>query len=246
MKHWLCALAMCQSMFCAIPFPWNLWNEEARDKMLLWLPVIGLEMGLIWWGLGALCRFLALTRLLTALVLAVYPFLVSGFLHLDGFLDVTDAVRSCRSLERRREILKDSHVGAFAVIGCCILMLTQFAAAASWADTLPLGILALVPVVSRVCSAFAVTALPPMATSEYAKRKRSAARLCVLGTMGAATLTMGFLLFGKYGVALAGQTAIHALAVLRGFRSLKGMNGDISGYALTMSEVGAAVLLALL
>ena len=48
MKTYLCAFAMCQSMFCAIPFPGRLWDEKARGKMLLFLPVVGLEIGLVW------------------------------------------------------------------------------------------------------------------------------------------------------------------------------------------------------
>ena len=40
MKLWLYALGMCQSMFCALPFPWHGWEETARDRMLLCLPVI--------------------------------------------------------------------------------------------------------------------------------------------------------------------------------------------------------------
>ena len=54
MKSYFHAFAMCQSMFCAIPFPGNLWDEKARDKMLLFLPLVGLEMGAIWAALALL------------------------------------------------------------------------------------------------------------------------------------------------------------------------------------------------
>ena len=60
MKTYFHAFAMCQSMFCAIPFPGNLWDEKARDKMLLFLPIVGLEMGALWAGLAWLCYFLQL------------------------------------------------------------------------------------------------------------------------------------------------------------------------------------------
>ena len=40
-------------------------------------------------------------------------------------MDVCDAVMSRRDLEIRQKILKDSRVGAFAVICICILMLAQ-------------------------------------------------------------------------------------------------------------------------
>ena len=73
MKTYLHAFAMCQSMFCAIPFPGNLWDEKARDKMLIFLPLVGLEMGLIWWVLAWLTRFLGLSALIRGLILAAYP-----------------------------------------------------------------------------------------------------------------------------------------------------------------------------
>ena len=108
MKTYLHAFAMCQSMFCTLPCPGNVWDEKARGNMLLFLPLVGLEIGLIWAGLAWLCRYLPAA--VSAWVLCAYPYLVTGFIHLDGFMDVTDAVRSWRDLPRRREILKDSHV----------------------------------------------------------------------------------------------------------------------------------------
>ena len=128
MKTYFRAFLMCQSMFCAIPVP-GVWDEKAKDKMLLFLPLVGLEMGVLWCGLAWGCSMLKLPVMVSALLLAVFPFLVTGFLHLDGFMDVSDAVRSWRDLERRREILKDSHVGSFAVINVILLILAQFALA---------------------------------------------------------------------------------------------------------------------
>ena len=115
MKIYLHAFAMCQSMFCAIPCPWQVWDEKARDKMLLFLPLVGLEIGALWALLAWGCGFLGIPGPVRALFLAAFPYLATGCIHLDGFMDVTDAVKSCRSPERRREILKDSHVGSFAV-----------------------------------------------------------------------------------------------------------------------------------
>ena len=160
MKKYLHALAMCRSMFCAIPCFWRVWDEEARDKMLLFLPVVGLETGAIWALLAWLCRYLALPALVQGAVLGAYPFVVTGFIHLDGFMDVTDAVRSCRDLARRREILKDSRVGSFAVIGVVLLALCQTALFASAKTAASLWTLVLLPAVSRCGSALAITAQP--------------------------------------------------------------------------------------
>ena len=246
MKTYFHAFVMCQSMFCAIPFPGNLWDEKARDKMLLFLPIVGLEMGAIWAVVAWLCNLLNLPVLVRGLVLAVYPFLAAGFIHLDGYMDVTDAVKSCRSLERRREILKDSHVGAFAVIGIALLLLAQFAFLASVPETADWRILLFVPAVSRCGSSLAVTALKPMNTSQYAGQEKPKSRIAVLLVMTAVFVAAGFLLCGKYGFVLLGGLAGYGLALRKAYKSLEGMNGDISGYALTISELCATAVLALI
>lgn len=246
MKTCLHAFAMCQSMFCAIPCPWKVWDEQARGKMLLFLPLVGLEIGLIWVILAQICRLFALPALVVGLILAVYPYLVTGFLHLDGFMDVTDAVKSCRDLERRREILKDSHVGSFAVINLVLLVVAQFALFSSAADEADSLILLFVPAVSRCCSALAVTGLKPMSTSQYANREKQTSHLIVTALLLCVFVTAGFLLCGKYGFALLGCLAGYGLALRRGYRSLEGMNGDISGYALTLGELCAVAVYALL
>ena len=246
MKTFFHAFAMCQSMFCAIPFPGNIWDEKARDKMLLFLPVVGLETGVIWAAMAWLCGAWNLPVLVKGLILAAYPYLVTGFIHLDGYMDVTDAVGSCRSLERRREILKDSHVGAFAVIGVVLLLLAQFAFMASVKETADPLILLFVPAVSRCCSALAVTALKPISTSQYAAQKKPKSHMAVLASMLLTCLTGGFLLCSSYGYVLIGCLAGYGLALYRAYQSLDGMNGNISGYALSISELCATAVYALI
>ena len=245
MKKYLYAFVMCQSMFCAIPAP-QAWDEKAKDKMLLFLPVVGLEIGALWGALAWLCRLLNLPALVAGLVLCAYPFLITGFIHLDGFMDVTDAVKSWRDLERRREILKDSHVGSFAVIGIVLLMIAQFAFFASAPADANFLILIFVPSVSRCCSALAVTGLKPMSTSQYADQKKPKSHMAVLTAMLCVFVIAGFLLCGKYGFALIGCLIGYGLALRRGYKSLDGMNGDISGYALTIGELFAVAVYALL
>lgn len=246
MKTYFHAFAMCQSMFCAIPFPGNLWDEKARDKMLLFLPIVGLEMGAIWAILAWLCGLFQLPVPVKGLILAVYPYLAAGFIHLDGYMDVTDAVKSCRSLERRREILKDSHVGAFAVIGIGLLLLAQFAFLASVPERADYRILLFVPAVSRCGSSLAVTVLKPMDTSQYAAQKKPRSHVAVLAAMTVLFVAAGFLLCGRYGCVLLGGLAGYGLALRKAYKSLEGMNGDISGYALTISELCAVAVLAVL
>ena len=244
MKTLLHAYAMCQSMFCAIPCPWKIWDENAKGKMLLFLPVVGLEIGALWAALAWLAGLVQLPALVTGIILSAYPYIITGSIHLDGFMDVTDAVKSWRDLERRREILKDSYVGSFAVIGVVLLMLAQFALFASAPKTANCFILILIPAVSRSCSALAVIGLKPLTMSQYAAQKKVKSHIAVLILMVCIFIAAGFLLCGKYGFALLGCMAGYGLALIRAYKSLDGMNGDISGYALTIGELCAVAVYA--
>ena len=245
MKTYLHAFVMCQSMFCSIPTPQH-WDEKAKDKMLLFLPIVGLEIGAIWAVLAWLCKLLNLPALVTGLILCAYPYIITGFIHLDGYMDVTDAVKSWRDLERRREILKDSHVGSFAVIGIVLLMLAQFALFASAPQNADFLILIFVPAVSRCCSALAVTGLKPMSTSQYAGQRKPKSHIIVLTVMLCIFLIAGAIVCEKYGSVLIGCMAGYTLALRQAYKSLDGINGDISGYALTIGELCAVAVYALI
>ena len=152
---------MAWGMFLAIPCPFRRWDEAARGRMLGFLPLIGLIVGAIWAAAARLCTALNLPSAVRALILCALPWLVTGFLHLDGFMDVCDAVLSRRDLETRQRILKDSHCGSFAVI-CMILL-----AAAQWSlffsfesfDFKALLTLAVLPACTRACSCTSPAAL---------------------------------------------------------------------------------------
>ena len=85
-----------------------------------------------------------------------------------------------------------------------------------------------------------------MSTSQYANREKQTSHLIVTALLLCAFVAAGFLLCGKYGFALLGCLAGYGLALRRGYHSLEGMNGDISGYALTLGELCAVAVYALL
>ena len=241
MKLYFEAFAMCQSMFCAIVFPIHCWNEKARDKILLFLPLVGLEIGFLWAFAGYLAAWFALPKTITAVLMTALPFVLTGYIHLDGFMDVTDAIGSCRDLSRRREILKDPHVGSFAVIGCVLLMLFQFGCFLSVNSGV--GILLFLPAVSRCCSALAISVLKPMSTSQYACQEKIFSRTIILTAMLLCFTAAGFTLFGIFGFVLLVCILVCACSIMKAYRNLDGMNGDISGYAITMGELcGVAVM----
>jgi adenosylcobinamide-GDP ribazoletransferase len=69
-------------------------------------------------------------NLTAALLVAVWAG-VTGLLHLDGFMDSCVGVLPPRSPERRLEIMKDSRVGAFGVVGVILLLLLKYSALAA-------------------------------------------------------------------------------------------------------------------
>ena len=122
MKRLTTAFFMAWGMFCAIPCPYQRWDERLRPLMLVCFPLLGVLLGGLWSSAAWLIARWGGLGLFGPALLAALPCLLTGFLHLDGFMDCCDAILSRRPLEERQQILKDSHVGAFAVI-CVDLLL---------------------------------------------------------------------------------------------------------------------------
>jgi len=85
-----------------------------------------------------------------------------------------------------------------------------------------------------------------MSTSQYHAQNIPKKHIAVLSVMLCTALVCGFALWGKYGFSLLGCLAGYGLALRRGYKSLDGMNGDISGYALTIGELCAVAVYALI
>ena len=240
MSDWIYGFFMAWGMFLTIPCPKKIWRESARRKMLACLPLIGLIVGGIW----ALCAWLGsfLPQPLAALLCAAAPWLVTGFMHLDGYMDVCDAVLSRRDLETRQQILKDSHCGAFAVICLALLVLCQWAVFLS-AEALAPWPLALIPAASRACAALAVLTLRPMSTSQYSAMTRGGAPVVFAAIVLAAVCGLSVLLWDSFAPLAA--AVCYWLVAWYAFRQLGGMSGDVSGFALTIAELGGAAVLVL-
>ncbi|MBR2739151.1 MAG: adenosylcobinamide-GDP ribazoletransferase [Oscillospiraceae bacterium] len=249
MKRFFRAFMMSMTMFSVIPCPFHMWDEDSRPLMTLCLPFVGTVIGSLWALTAYVADLLGIPLYLKAALLCAFPFVVTGGMHLDGFLDVTDAVRSWRDVEERRRILKDPHVGSFAVVDTVLLVMVQFAAFCSLRGTENLFALILIPTVSRCIAAFCVTVLPAMSTSEYAgsyRKKVKRSHLMFLATVTVAAAVLGFVFLGRYGYVTTAVIGGYLLYLLKAYRSLGGMSGDISGYALTFGELCGIILYVLI
>ena len=167
LKKPLTALMMAWGTYLAIPCPYKVWDDALRPWQIVCLPPVGLIVGGLWALCAALFAHFRFAGFLAAAILTALPFLVTGFFHLDGFLDCCDAILSRRDLVTRQKILKDSRVGAFAVVCAILLFLFSFAALADCDFSYIWRALLLVPVVTRCMAGVAVESFAPMKTSQY-------------------------------------------------------------------------------
>ena len=98
------------------------------------------------------------------------------------------------------------------------------------------------PVASRACAALAVLTLRPMTTSQYSAMERGGAPVVFAALILAACITAA-LVWGSFAPVAA--AAVYALAAWYGVKQLGGMSGDVSGFALTLAELGGAAALIL-
>lgn len=237
------AFFMCLGMFTALPCPWRPWDEDARDWMLVMLPGVGLVIGLLWLLLARLGLWLAPG--VSAALIAALPWLLTGFIHLDGYMDTCDAMLSWRPLEKRLEILKDSHTGAYAVVGLALLALFSYDAARGVSGQL--RALLFIPVISRCGSALSVLTLRPIGHSEYARMRGQLTQRMAVVTLWLISVIACALWLGRpAAIALLIETAAYAAAMTWVYRTLKGVSGDVAGFALTVSECAALISLNLL
>jgi len=242
---------MSLGMFSAIPLPFRVWDESCQNLMLPFFPVVGAVLGLCWWGLAQLLLISGVHLMLITAILSVTPFVLSGFLHLDGYMDTCDAILSRRPLEDKIRILKDPHAGAFAVIMVSILFLLQFAASYAVAEAgSNLSLLLPIMVASRCYVSLALPALKQLPHSSLARMMTSDTKpihtICAAGVLASAWI-MSYLIAGVTGLwVLAALTAGFALATRQAYKAFGGLSGDLAGYALVAGELCGLLCLAVL
>jgi len=156
MKHFYMAWFLLASL--PLPFaPKELASSLGRAAG--WFPLVGLGFGLILAGIGwALYAFLPV-GIAAVLVLAIWVAL-TGMLHLDGFMDSCDGLLPPREPARRLEIMKDSRVGAFGVVGGVLLLLLKFNALTALPAAQRLPALIVIPALARWAMTWAMARYP--------------------------------------------------------------------------------------
>ena len=236
------SLCIALAMYSRLPAPRVDWDQKSLSWALCFFPVVGFFIALLLGAWLRLCLLLDLGTFLRAAGALALPIAVSGAIHLDGFCDTSDALGSHQSREKKLEILKDSHTGAFAII-CCGLYLVFFFAV--WCEAVPEGrtllVLALGPVLSRSLSGLAAVSWPNARGSGLlatftqpmdARRARVILLLCTL--LSAAALVALEPVTGGAAAAGAGLSFLHYFVMSR--RQFGGITGDLAGFFLQVCE----------
>lgn len=229
------------AMFSVIPMPRVKWEPENRRYALAALPLVGAVVGLCAWGWARLCELLSFGAALLGAGAALLPLLLTGGVHMDGFCDTVDALASHAAPEKKREILKDPHIGAFAAIGAGMYLLAYFALCAElFRDARALPLLTLIPVMSRAAAGFACVCAPAGGEGLLSAFRGAAGRgsAAVLGAWFALAAA-GMMWFDlPCGAAMTLVSAACAALVSRmARRQFGGMSGDLAGYLVQIGEL---------
>lgn len=243
-------IAVAFAMFSALPVPQPVWNEKNMRYALCAFPLIGAVCALAWWAWAAAAEALGAPVVLRAAGLCLAPVLVTGGIHLDGYADTCDALASFAPPEKKQEILKDPHCGAFAVIRLCSYFVAYWGLCAAVEPSgRALGCMGLGFVLERALSGYAVAAFPLAKNTGLAHTFATAAdRTAVRRVLAALAAVLCAGLVGCGGVC-GGAMALAALAALARYRQVAqaqfgGISGDLAGWFLQRAELWQLAVLA--
>jgi adenosylcobinamide-GDP ribazoletransferase len=210
-----------------------------------YFPLVGLILGGILMGVDFILKP-AFHPLLSGAILVAALIFLTRALHLDGFMDSCDGLFGGFTRERRLEILRDSHVGAFAVVGVVSLLLIKWTSIVGLPSTVRLPVLVLFPCISRWAMLWDMQLFPYMRSQGLGTAfMRGRTKTQVVAGF-ATVLIASLLLAGFAGVLLLVLTTGIAWGFGRWIAGLLGgLTGDSYGAVNEVTEV-AVLLLAIL
>lgn len=236
------SLVIAFSMYTKFPMPRIEWTENRMKYAMCFFPLTGVAVGFV-----LICFWQAALKLLlppfaVACFGTVIPLLVTGGIHMDGFLDVTDARSSYQPKEKKLEILKDPRSGAFAVMGCGVYLLLY----SGFFFLLPLEripVFAGTFLLTRAFSGLSVVCFPKAKNSGLAAAFSEKSQKTVVVLTMAGYLAVSFwycCCVGGWntGVACFAVSCIIFYSYYRmSMREFGGITGDLAGYFLQLCEL---------
>lgn len=231
------SLCISITTYSALPAPNVEWNSENKKYALVFLPVVGAIVGAALWAWSWLCGYFGVAHILFAAGAAALPLLITGGIHMDGFMDTTDAIRSYQSTERKLEIMDDPHVGAFAVMWCALYLIATFALFAAPGNV---AVVCVGYVLSRSVGAVSVLTLPLAKGGGMLKGFADsagvkAAVLCIIAALCVAAMVLLGLWAGVFAAAAVGLVFLRYVFMVK--KHFGGATGDTAGWLIMSCEL---------
>ncbi|MDR1111219.1 MAG: adenosylcobinamide-GDP ribazoletransferase [Deltaproteobacteria bacterium] len=211
-------------------------------------PLVGLILGLISFVLATLLSWTGLPTAAAAIFLVTAQIVLTRGFHLDGLADSADALLSHRSVERKLEIFKDSHLGTFGVLAIVldVLLKASLISALALDGRFPPHLLLLYPLWGRLAASVVAT------RSRYARPggglghdmvAHSGPRELWVATLYGQAIS---LLFGPWSLACAIVALLAGFLLARLWRHcLGGVTGDLLGATVELGEIVSLAAFAL-
>lgn len=229
------------SMYSRIPVPRVDWEKENMRYAMCFFPMIGVVIGAVVYLVGWLLDKTSVGGLFRGVVFTLIPIIITGGIHMDGFMDTMDALGSWGDREKKLEILKDSHAGAFAILGMgCYLMWSV----AVWSE-LPAEVLRVCGVsfvLSRALSGFSVVTFPAARNSGLLKMfqdgaQKKVVRITMCLYVAAAVIMMAVMNARAMTGAVTGVMIAFLYYIVVSRKQFGGVTGDLAGFFLETAEL---------
>lgn len=240
------SLLVAISTYSAIPVPQVEWNDRNMKYAICFFPVVGIFCGTALWGWFALAELLGISSFCFAMIATCLPLLITGGIHMDGYMDTVDALASHQSRERKLEILKDPNCGAFAVIYCGVYLLGYAGLMHELFAANCILIICPTFVLSRTLSALCAVNMPNARktgmlcayTKNTEKHTATTSLVIVLIISGTASVLLSPII-GTITVlfAIASALLYRKLAI----KQFGGVTGDTSGFFLQTCELSCLI-----
>jgi adenosylcobinamide-GDP ribazoletransferase len=222
-------------------------SAEEVGASLGYFPLVGLLLGAILAGIDWLLSLILPTSIVNAVII-IALLLLTGALHIDGFIDTCDALFGRRTPQERWQIMTDSRVGGFGVVGAFCLLLLLYVSLGAVPESYKMMALILMPALSRWSMVYAIFAFPYAKPAGLGKAFKEQAnwRKLVLATSLVLASTLGLLIIKGRVLIFAGLALIFVVwlvaAALGLFlqRRFAGLTGDSYG---AINEVTQVVVL---
>jgi len=218
---------------------------EGLGKSLDFFPVVGLVLGLALFGLDWVMGLFLPLGLVNALLVAALVVL-TGALHLDGFIDTCDGLAVASSTRDKLRAMGDSRVGGFGVVGGCCLIVCKFAALAALPGALRGAALILMPVLGRWGMVGAVSFFGSAKKQGMGSLVKQEAGWKNAAMATVFSVVVAMILLGWWGVAVLGGVCLVLLGASKWLcHVFGGLTGDMYGAIGEFVELAVLILVVL-